>query len=134
MGVPSIQNVHNSVKIDKGGFSENRRQTNFFFKAESMDWFTSKKRNNIKEIGYVLNELIGIESKFIILNNSDELDTICRPLANHFKYMKTPIMIGGNHLSFTCIGIRYNDQEMNPEFLILVNRIYNTGSPLHRQR
>ena len=66
----------------------------------SKDWIGSQ------EVGRFLEHRIpGLSFKIIFIRSGEELNDIARSVANHFKTQGTPIMIGGNNLAFTILGV-----------------------------
>lgn len=74
-----------------------------------------------QEVGLVLNELLGIEGKYLVLEKGGEVKKYFRRLRDHFANQATPIMIGGGVLAFTCIGIAWNEMTNECRLLILVS-------------
>ncbi|CAL2040099.1 unnamed protein product [Caenorhabditis brenneri] len=71
------------------------------------------------EINYVLNELLKIECRFITTNSGAEVVERVRELARHFETAGTPVMIGGNMLAHTILGVDFNENTGESKFLIL---------------
>ena len=71
------------------------------------------------EVGFVLDNLFGITSKFIFVNSGDDLINKGRELSHHFQTQGTPIMIGGGVLAHTIIGVDWNSNTGDLNFLIL---------------
>ncbi|XP_076065740.1 UFM1 specific peptidase 2 isoform X2 [Oratosquilla oratoria] len=71
------------------------------------------------EVGFVLDNLYGITSKFIFVNSGADLSSKGRELAHHFDTQGTPIMIGGGVLAHTIIGVDFNSDTGDISFLIL---------------
>ena len=71
------------------------------------------------EISYVLDELLGVQSKVITVPSGAEIPTRARELARHFETQGTPIMIGGGVLAYTLLGVDFNELTGDCAFLIL---------------
>lgn len=80
----------------------------------------SKQWIGSQEVGYVLDELAGVTSKFIFVSSGAELGTVARQLREHFETQGTPVMMGGGQLAYTILGIDYNEDTGEVEFIILV--------------
>lgn len=79
----------------------------------------SKQWIGSTEVGFVLENLIHVNSKFIFVSSGAELASKGRELAYHFKITGTPIMIGGGVLAHTILGVSWNASSGNILFLIL---------------
>ncbi|KAK5978483.1 Ufm1-specific protease [Trichostrongylus colubriformis] len=71
------------------------------------------------EIGFVLDHLLGIESRFIITNSGAEVAERARELALHFQTVGTPVMIGGGQLAHTILGVDFDENTGECGFLVL---------------
>lgn len=71
------------------------------------------------EISFVLNELLKLECRFIATNSGAEVVERVRELARHFETSGTPVMIGGNMLAHTILGVDFNDTTGETKFLVL---------------
>ncbi|XP_047486046.1 ufm1-specific protease 2-like [Penaeus chinensis] len=71
------------------------------------------------EVGFVLDNMYNITSKFIFVSSGADLAEKGRELAHHFQTQGTPIMIGGGVLAHTIIGVDYNTESGDISFLIL---------------
>ncbi|PIC33689.1 hypothetical protein B9Z55_013577 [Caenorhabditis nigoni] len=71
------------------------------------------------EISYVFNELLKLECRFIATNSGAEVVERARELARHFETSGTPVMIGGNMLAHTILGVDFNEMTGETKFLIL---------------
>nr|XP_053650775.1 ufm1-specific protease 2-like [Cherax quadricarinatus] len=71
------------------------------------------------EVGYVLDSLFNISSKFIFVSSGAELANKGHELSVHFETQGTPVMIGGGVLAHTIIGVDWNAQSGDISFLIL---------------
>lgn len=78
-----------------------------------------------QEVGYVLNVLFNVDCKYILLNKGSEMSNHMNRLENHFLTQKTPVMIGGGVLAFTCLGIYQNPKTNEWKLLILVDFSYD---------
>ena len=71
------------------------------------------------EVGYVLDDLLGVGSRVLDVASGPELADKARELARHFDEVGTPIMMGGGCLAFTLLGVDYNEDSGEVAFLIL---------------
>ncbi|CAI5449184.1 unnamed protein product [Caenorhabditis angaria] len=71
------------------------------------------------EISFVLNSMLNLECRFIATNSGNEVVEKARELARHFETVGTPVMIGGNMLAHTIIGVDFNENTGETKFLIL---------------
>ncbi|CAD6195121.1 unnamed protein product [Caenorhabditis auriculariae] len=71
------------------------------------------------EISFVLQTLLNIESRFIATNSGAEVVERARELARHFDTVGSPVMIGGNMLAHTILGVDFNDGTGETKFLVL---------------
>ena len=71
------------------------------------------------EVGFVLETLCGIRSRFICVSSGVELASRGGELALHFDTQGTPVMIGGGVLAHTIIGVDWNESTQETAFLIL---------------
>lgn len=71
------------------------------------------------EIGFVLDHLLGIQSRYIITNSGAEVVEKARELALHFDTIGTPVMIGGAQLAHTILGVDFNEGSGECNFLVL---------------
>ncbi|VDO79589.1 unnamed protein product [Heligmosomoides polygyrus] len=71
------------------------------------------------EIGFVLDHLLGVESRFIITNSGAEVAERARELALHFQTVGTPVMIGGGQLAHTILGVDFDENTGECQFLVL---------------
>ncbi|DBA78226.1 TPA: hypothetical protein ACH3X2_008184 [Trebouxia sp. C0005] len=71
------------------------------------------------ELGYVLDERLGVIAKVITVASGAEMGTKSREIAQHFDSQGTPIMIGGGVLAYTLLGISHNERTGECAFLIL---------------
>ncbi|CAB3409077.1 unnamed protein product [Caenorhabditis bovis] len=79
----------------------------------------SKQWIGSTEISFVLNHLLGLESRFIATNSGAEVVEKARELARHFETVGSPVMIGGNMLAHTILGVDFNENTGETKFLIL---------------
>lgn len=79
----------------------------------------SKQWIGSTEVGYVLNQLYAIESKFMYVGSGAELEGKGRELAKHFDTQGTPVMIGGGMLAHTILGVDFNENTGQLRFLVL---------------
>lgn len=71
------------------------------------------------ELGFVLETLIGVESKILTVSSGDDMPSKARELCAHFDSQGTPVMIGGGVLAYTLLGVHYNQDTGDCAFLIL---------------
>lgn len=71
------------------------------------------------EVGFVLESMFNITSRFINVSSGAELVYKGRELAMHFKLQGSPIMIGGGVLAHTIIGVDFNPETGDISYLIL---------------
>ncbi|CAD5116275.1 DgyrCDS5182 [Dimorphilus gyrociliatus] len=71
------------------------------------------------EVSFVIEDLLGVSSKFISSVYGSEIASRARELASHFNKIGSPVMIGGNNLAHTILGIDFNEQTGQVKFLIL---------------
>lgn len=71
------------------------------------------------EVGFVLDSMFNITSRFINVSSGDELACKGREIAMHFKVQGSPIMIGGGVLAHTIIGVDFNPETGDISYLIL---------------
>uniref|UniRef100_F1L1G0 Ufm1-specific protease n=1 Tax=Ascaris suum TaxID=6253 RepID=F1L1G0_ASCSU len=71
------------------------------------------------ELGYCLDNMLGIQSRIINTNSGAEVADNVRQLALHFDNSGTPVMIGGGMLAHTIIGVDFNDSTGECAFLVL---------------
>ncbi|XP_053203943.1 ufm1-specific protease 2-like [Panonychus citri] len=72
-----------------------------------------------QEVSYVLSQLYNITSKIMFVNSGRELGSKGSELKHHFETNGTPIMIGGGVLAHTIIGIDFDENSGQLNFLIL---------------
>ncbi|XP_002736605.1 ufm1-specific protease 2-like [Saccoglossus kowalevskii] len=71
------------------------------------------------EVSTCLDQLLGVTSKIMFVNNGTDLGNKGRELAVHFQTQGTPIMIGGGVLAHTILGVDFNEVTGQVKFLIL---------------
>lgn len=71
------------------------------------------------EIGYCLEEMLGVESRYLSVSSGADLPSQGRALAHHFDTVGSPVMMGGGALAFTILGVDYNPSSGECQFLIL---------------
>lgn len=72
-----------------------------------------------QEVGFVLDNLLGVSSKFLYVGSGADLAGKGRELAHHFDTSGTPVMIGGGVLAHTILGVDWNCETGDISFLIL---------------
>ncbi|XP_066429548.1 ufm1-specific protease 2 isoform X2 [Eleutherodactylus coqui] len=71
------------------------------------------------EVQLVLNQLLGVTSKIMFVNQGTELASRGRDLVLHFQTEGTPVMIGGGVLAHTILGVNWSETTGEIKFLIL---------------
>ncbi|XP_041042838.1 ufm1-specific protease 2 isoform X2 [Carcharodon carcharias] len=78
----------------------------------STDWIGSF------EIRSVLN-LLGITSKLMSIRAGSEFVSSARELVDHFEVQGAPVMVGGEPLAHTLLGVAWNEETGAAKFLVL---------------
>ncbi|KIH61516.1 peptidase family C78 [Ancylostoma duodenale] len=71
------------------------------------------------EIGFVLDHMLGIESRYIVTNSGSEVPERARELMLHFQTVGSPVMIGGAQLAHTILGVDFDENSGECKFLVL---------------
>lgn len=71
------------------------------------------------ELSFILDEYLGVSSKFLTVNRGADIPSHARELAAHFASVGSPVMIGGGVLAYTLLGVQFNEQTGQAAFLIL---------------
>ncbi|KAG8229791.1 hypothetical protein J437_LFUL005872 [Ladona fulva] len=71
------------------------------------------------EVSFVLDSMLGVQSRIISVSSGEELETKGSELVHHFQMQGTPIMIGGGVLAHTILGVHFNSESGELKFLIL---------------
>ncbi|KAG8592140.1 hypothetical protein GDO81_000422 [Engystomops pustulosus] len=71
------------------------------------------------EVQLVLDQLLGVTSKIMFVNQGTELASRGRDLVTHFQTEGTPVMIGGGVLAHTILGVNWSETTGEIKFLIL---------------
>jgi len=71
------------------------------------------------EVQMLLNEFIGVENRMITVQSGADLVDKVEELVEHFERVGTPVMIGGNNLAHTILGVAFDDATRDAAFLIL---------------
>ena len=71
------------------------------------------------EISLCLQRMYGVESRILNMGSGEDIVNYAREIANHFDENGSPIMVGGGVLAYTIIGIDWNKETKEVEFLIL---------------
>eukprot|EP00871_Galdieria_phlegrea_P001391 jgi/Galph1/2252/GphlegSOOS_G940.1 len=79
----------------------------------------SKQWIGATEVCYVLQALLGVESKILFVPSGAQIDLKARELIQHFRTQATPIMVGGGVLAYTLLGVEYNEVTGETRYLIL---------------
>lgn len=79
----------------------------------STDWIGST------EVGFFLESYLDVTSRFISVSSGDELCDKGRELVHHFNTQGTPVMIGGGVLAHTILGVAWNPESGDINYLIL---------------
>ena len=87
------------------------------------------------EIGYFLAEQYNIEWKNLHLASANDLSSnrVAKQISEHFDKQGTPIMLGGGNLAYTILGIDWNEEHQEIQFLILDPHLYISSSSLEIQ-
>ncbi|KAG2498059.1 hypothetical protein HYH03_003820 [Edaphochlamys debaryana] len=83
------------------------------------------------ELGYVLDDYLGVTCKVLTVNRGSDIPAHARQLAAHFASVGSPVMIGGGVLAYTLLGVRFNEQTGEAAFLIL-DPHYTGGEDLRK--
>jgi len=106
----STRNVLTHPEIQKMLVEIGDKETNFI---GSKEWIGAM------EINLILEHVYGITSKIIHVTSGTDLALKARELAYHFETQGTPVMIGGGVLAYTLLGIDWNENTGDVNFLIL---------------
>ncbi|MFH4982330.1 hypothetical protein AB6A40_009039 [Gnathostoma spinigerum] len=71
------------------------------------------------ELGYCLENMLGVSYRIIATNSGQEVTENARVIALHFECTGTPIMIGGGQLAHTILGIDFNENSGDCTYLVL---------------
>lgn len=71
------------------------------------------------EVGYLLDELIGVQYRIMHYSSGYDIPGGARDLIKHFETHGTPIMMGGGLLAYTMLGVDFNEHTGEVAFLIL---------------
>ncbi|GMH35923.1 hypothetical protein BSKO_03791 [Bryopsis sp. KO-2023] len=71
------------------------------------------------EVGFVLEELLGVGHRVVIKSAAQEPASVARDLIHHFRTEGTPVSIGGGVLAYTLLGVSLNESTGEVAFLIL---------------
>lgn len=71
------------------------------------------------EVGYVLDELLGVSFRSLSVPSGSRLPELAPQLAHHFAESGAPVMIGGGQLAFTLLGVAYDSAAGDCAFLVL---------------
>ncbi|KJH49218.1 peptidase family C78 [Dictyocaulus viviparus] len=88
-------------------------------KDKKREFLGSRQWIGSTEIGYVLDHLLGIQSHYIVTNSGIEVLERARELAVHFEVVGTPVMIGGAQLAHTILGVDFDQDSGDCNFLVL---------------
>ncbi|GLC50821.1 hypothetical protein PLESTB_000435800 [Pleodorina starrii] len=83
------------------------------------------------ELSYILDDYLGVTSKFLTVNRGADIPSHARELAAHFATVGSPVMIGGGVLAYTLLGVQFNELTGEAAFLIL-DPHYTGGEDLKR--
>ena len=106
------------ISIDKIPTHREIQQHLVDIKDKPSSFVNSKRWIGSQEVGYFLNKY-GIQFKTMPVNRGSELANKGRELLNHFEKQGTPVMIVGNCLAHTILGVDYNEKTGDLRFLIL---------------
>lgn len=107
------------INIDKIPSHRDIQQVLIDIEDKRPSFLNSKGWIGSQEVGYVLNTLYGIQFKILFVNSGTELANKGRELCSHFEKQGTPIMIGGNNLAHTILGVEFNENTGSLKFLVL---------------
>lgn len=79
----------------------------------------SKQWIGSTEVGFVLETLCGIESRFVSVSQGSDLVTKARELLMHFESSGSPVMIGGGVYAHTILGVAWDEATGDCSWLIL---------------
>uniref|UniRef100_A0A1D2AB68 Ufm1-specific protease n=1 Tax=Auxenochlorella protothecoides TaxID=3075 RepID=A0A1D2AB68_AUXPR len=79
----------------------------------------SKQWIGAVELGFVLDEGLGVQCKVLPLASGADLPDKAAELAHHFDTQGTPVMVGGGVLAYTLLGVDWNESTGEVAFLIL---------------
>lgn len=71
------------------------------------------------EVGYFLDQELGLGWRSVSTATGPELASKARELAEHFDKQGTPVMMGGGNLAFTILGVDWCEATGEVKFLIL---------------
>jgi len=74
------------------------------------------------EVGWLLQWTfpeLDLENRYMSDVSGTEMVSKARELSLHFANQGTPVMIGGNNLAHTILGVDYNDQTGDVAFLVM---------------
>ncbi|XP_008552383.1 ufm1-specific protease 2 [Microplitis demolitor] len=71
------------------------------------------------EVGFVLETLLDVNSKFLVASSGKDMPDLIDDLRYHFQTQGTPVMIGGGVLAHTILGVSYDENKQLPYWLIL---------------
>ncbi|KAK0158922.1 hypothetical protein PV328_009859 [Microctonus aethiopoides] len=71
------------------------------------------------EVGFVLETLLGITVRVLCAATGNKMTDLNWNLKEHFDTQGIPVMIGGGVLAHTILGIRYNENTKETQWLIL---------------
>ncbi|CAI5501529.1 unnamed protein product [Closterium sp. Naga37s-1] len=71
------------------------------------------------ELSFILDHLLGVTCKVLTVSSGADMPSKGRQLAHHFSTQGTPVMIGGGVLSYTLLGVDYDEATGECAFLIL---------------
>ena len=72
-----------------------------------------------QEVGYCLEALGGIASRFVFCSQGSQVPNHIREFMLHFDTHGTPVMIGGGQLAFTLLGVALDEKSGETRYLIL---------------
>lgn len=71
------------------------------------------------ELGLVLDHILGFQARILPINSGAEIPNHARQLAEHFRKEGTPVMIGGGQFAYGLLGVDFNENTGDVQFLIL---------------
>ena len=90
--------------------------------VRSKDFVGSKQWIGSMEVGWLLQWTLSdleLDNKYMTSVQGSDLASKGRELARHFEDQGTPVMIGGNNLAHTILGVDFNDKTGDIKWLVL---------------
>ncbi len=88
--------------------------------VESSSFVGSKKWIGSQEVGWILDDLLGVSCSYVSCASADDIIASAGKMVDHFKNNGSPILLTGNNLALTILGIAWNKKTREAlAFLIL---------------